>query len=400
MGSHEPREKIWMRLRSRLLSATALSFVSPPSLPMLRNLLYLPLTIHSCVCFEIWANPTVTVGVPTTATWSKGSGDDSVVGIHLIQYESARSRVLNCLDKMKFYGTVTFNVTEIGRYRLEGFSEGEEPECNEAPASNENFESVEFGKNGHPYRNGDHNDWQKDRHAEGPGGGGRDSDDDSDSDDDDDHQSHGQAEGNHTPGPDDFIEIVAMASPVDPDRKARIIGSVLGTFILLLILAIFIYLCRRRRRERRILHKEAGSCTSFESDRMMVSNRPWHQSPAYSFPRGRARSEYPSSDSASTSESTYSSSDASFSSIRPSDSVSQIRHPSKTYNFQIKRKPLRTSTDVSTISEFQGHRNSGSVDSSTMVSSSEALNRPKPVFPNPIPVIITTSATPQSSVVG
>ncbi|KAL0067270.1 hypothetical protein AAF712_005667 [Marasmius tenuissimus] len=301
-------------------------------------------------------------------------------------------------------GTVNFTVPKIGKYRLQGFSESGLPGCNNIPGGNRDFRWEEYSENWYPHENWDRH-WKKDRHTErdNPEGGRGESDggsgeSDDKSDDEGGNQDH--CEDEHMLGPDILVEITAVPSSVDPNRTTKIVGSVLGTLLFLLILAILIYLYRRRRRERRISHKEAGSSTSFESDQMMVSNRPWHQSPAYSFPQTRARSEYSSSDSASTSDSTYSSSDASFSSITPSDSVSQIRYPSKTYNFQMKRKPLMTSTDLSTISESQSNRNSGSVDSSTMVSGSEVLDPPKPVFPNPIPVIITTNATPQSSVVG
>ncbi|KAK1220187.1 hypothetical protein PQX77_017069 [Marasmius sp. AFHP31] len=362
---------------------------------MLRTLLYLSLTFHSCIGFKISADPTITVGALATATWSKGLNDE-IVGIRLIECEPTQSLQIDLgppTDMMKPSGTVNFTVPKIGKYRLESFSESGEPGCNNVPGPGGNMDSRQGDGNGHsydgyPYGKRDHY-WQNDRHIEGryPDGGGWGSDDGSKYEDDDQ---------NHSPGV--CIEIIAVASPVDPNRTAKIIGSVLGTLLFLLILAFCIYLYRRRRRESRVFHKEAGSSTSFESDRMMVSNRPWHQSPAYSSPRAQARSEY-NSDSASTSDSTYSSSDSWFSSIAPSDSVSQIRCPSQTYNFHVKRKPLRTSTDLSTISETRGSEAPSSIDSSTLVSGSEAPNRPKPVFPHPIPVITTTSATPQSSVV-
>ncbi|KAJ8083662.1 hypothetical protein PM082_009538 [Marasmius tenuissimus] len=365
---------------------------------MFRTVLYLWLTIHSCVCFTILANPTITVGALATATWNKEVGDKNV-GIRLIQCDTPQSPVIwGCLDTMEPSGTVKFTVPKIGNYQLKGFSESGAPGCNNVPGGNSDSRWGEYSDNGYPHENWDRH-WKKDRHTErdNPDDGSGESDDESD--DEDGNQDH--CEDDHMLEPDRPVKnITAVASSIDPNRTTKIVGSVLGTLLFLLILAILIYLYRRHRRERRISHKEAGSSTCFEGDQMMVSNRPWHQSPAYSFPQTQARSEYTSSDSASTSDSKYSSSDASFSSITPSDSVSQIHYPSKTYNFQMKRKPLRTSTDLSTILESQGNRNFGSVDSSTMVSGSKVLDPPKPVFPNPIPVIITTNATPQSSVVG
>ncbi|KAK1222169.1 hypothetical protein PQX77_014989 [Marasmius sp. AFHP31] len=149
------------------------------------------------------------------------------------------------------------------------------------------------------------------------------------------------------------------------------------------------------------MREEAGSSTSFQKDRMMISDRPWYQSPAYSFSRPWARSGRNGSDDASDSQTRrYSSSEVSFSTITPSDSISQVGHPSKVYKYQIKRKPLRTSTDLSAVMESQGARESILTGGSTMVHGDEAPDRPKPVFPNPIPDIITTSATPETSMVG
>ncbi|KAK1222165.1 hypothetical protein PQX77_014985 [Marasmius sp. AFHP31] len=166
-----------------------------------------------------------------------------------------------------------------------------------------------------------------------------------------------------------------------------------------------LYLYCRRRRARRIARIDAGLSTSSQKDRIMVSDRPWYKSPAYSFPRPWARSGYIPSKISSTSGSKskthkYTSSELSFSTITPSDSVSQAGHPSKVHKPQMKRKPLRTSTDLSDVPETREIRSPISVDGSSAIPGSEVLDRPKPVFPHPIPDIITTRATPQTSAVG
>ncbi|KAK1222172.1 hypothetical protein PQX77_014992 [Marasmius sp. AFHP31] len=197
--------------------------------------------------------------------------------------------------------------------------------------------------------------------------------------------------------------VESTAPPVDSHRLAKLLGSVLGA-LFMLTLAILVYLYCRRRRARRITRIDAGLSTSSQKDRIVVSDRPWYKSPAYSFPRPWARSGYTPSEFSSTSGSEskthkYTSSELSFSTITPSDSVSQAGHPSKVHKSQIKRKPLRTSTDLSTVPETRESKSPRSVNGSTAIPSSEVLDRQKPVFPHPIPDNITTSATPQTSVV-
>ncbi|KAL0058103.1 hypothetical protein AAF712_015237, partial [Marasmius tenuissimus] len=190
---------------------------------------------------------------------------------------------------------------------------------------------------------------------------------------------------------------------VASDRQPIIIGSVLGVLLFILLMGILLYLHRRRGQKEQTLSEDKGF-TSFKK-KQMISNRPWYQSPAYSFSQTWTRSKYTISEFSSTSGSDSmthrcSSSEVSSSTITPSDSVSQIGYSSKAYKFQIKRKPLRTFMDLSAVPEPRGNGDSTSADSSTMVSGSDAANRPKPTFPDPIPVIITESATPQTSVVG
>ncbi|KAL0067272.1 hypothetical protein AAF712_005669 [Marasmius tenuissimus] len=92
----------------------------------------------------------------------------------------------------------------------------------------------------------------------------------------------------------------------------------------------------------------------------------------------------------------YTPSELSFSTITPSDSVSQVGRPSKVHKSQMKRKPLKTSTDLSAVLESRESGDHSLVVDSTKGSGSEVLDRPKPVFTNPILVSITTRATLQT----
>ncbi|KAL0062847.1 hypothetical protein AAF712_010303 [Marasmius tenuissimus] len=310
-----------------------------------------------CACFRISAPPTITVGVAATAIWTHDF-KDGVTQIYLVQDEPEHyeTSILDGQALQQDSGSVQFVVQGPGKYRLEGFGE------------NKQHDNPGVGP-GRP--NG----------PQGPPGMG----------------SSGDVRAVESSG--------TTPSSAAHYSTAMIVGSVLGVLLFFTLLAIFLYFCRRRRAEGRIIRGDAGLPASFYSNRMVIFDRPWYQSPAYSFPRPWARSSYAESEFTSTSESesrtqTYTSSDLSFSPIAPSDSVSQLGHPSKEYKFQIKRKPLRTSTDLSTVPESQGNKDSTSADDSTIVLGSEALDRPKPAFSHPIPVIITTNATPQTSVVG
>ncbi|KAJ8083664.1 hypothetical protein PM082_009540 [Marasmius tenuissimus] len=155
------------------------------------------------------------------------------------------------------------------------------------------------------------------------------------------------------------------------------------------------------RRARRNTGIDAGLSASFQKDRILVSDRPWYKSPAYSFPRLWARSGYIPSEINSTSGPgakihSYTPSELSFSTITPSDSVSQVGRPSKVHKSQMKRKPLKTSTYLSAVLESRESGDHSLVVDSTKGSGSEVLDRPKPVFTNPILVSITTRATLQT----
>ena len=150
----------------------------------------------------------------------------------------------------------------------------------------------------------------------------------------------------------------------NPHRRAMILAFVFGALLLFAIVAIIFHFYRRQRRGRQNGANQDGSSISFHKDRMVVSNRPWHKSSAYYFSRSRARATESNSELTSTSGSeskthTYKASEVSFSTINPSDSISKVGHPSRVYKFELKRKPLRTSSDLSALPESQGDEGNG-----------------------------------------
>ncbi|KAK1222174.1 hypothetical protein PQX77_014994 [Marasmius sp. AFHP31] len=400
---------------------------------MLERILFLLLIARLCTCFEIKASPTVAVGVSATATWKHEPFLGFTVQIdqiNLVQdgHDEFSKTVLD--DKKLLSqpsGLVTFTIPSPGTFRLEGVivnkkvnnfadkfgvkarSDSIKADLSSAPPSASTSDpeptvtqSVSSSASSLVLTS-----------TLNPGPTSIENSSSSSTVGSQttiltslasSNRSEWSAPLTSASGAPSVTATTTPGTPpsADDHRLAKIIGSVLGVILFLLILAMLVY-CRRRRREIRIIREEAGSSTSFQKDRMMISDRPWYQSPAYSFSRPWARSGRKRSDSSSTDASDshtrmYSSSEISFSTITPSDSISQVGHPSKVYKYQIKRKPLRTSTDLSAVMESQGGRESTLTGGSTMVPGDEALDRPKPVFPNPIPNIITTSATPETSI--
>ena len=148
-----------------------------------------------------------------------------------------------------------------------------------------------------------------------------------------------------------------------PHQTVMILAFVFG-FLLYVILAMIFYFYRCRRRARQNRHRHKGSSIWFHNDRMRVSNRPWQQSPTYSSSRPWALPTESDSESSYTNGSeskihNHKLSEASLSTINPWDSVSQVANPLRVYKFQLKRKPLRTPSDLSALPESQSNKGDG-----------------------------------------
>ncbi|KAJ8091003.1 hypothetical protein PM082_024927 [Marasmius tenuissimus] len=399
---------------------------------MFRNLPYLLLTVKLCACL---ASPSITIITPAVAAQG-GDDHNDVFRNDFIQDEPTRynTNVWGGPEVQKSPGTTAFTVTGTKKYRLEGriirrnmFLHG--PPSRGGPGGGKNAGEIGGPGNGGPGRDGgphggpgketitqpSNTPTSSSTEATRSMGGGTSLLRTTSSQQDEPPRTatkpvetpafEATRSETRTASPRSSPSSVKSAAPsVDSHRLAKIIGSVLGV-LFMLTLALIVYLYCRRRRARRIARIDAKSSISFQKERIMVSDRPWYKSPTYFFPRPWARSGYSPSEISSTSGSeskthihTYS--ELSFSTITPSDSVSQVGHASSVYKSHRKRKPLKSSTDLSAVSEARESTNPSSVNGSTKISGSEGLDHPKPVFPHPIPDIITTDATPQTSAVG